>query len=322
MNARDIKNKLKSEFHFEKLPDRRTIYAHIKELKNLSELEQFDFQIKEMEGNGKLTAHYVESDMSMSEIKLLCDAIASSRFINKKQSIDLIKRLSDTLGDGDKFVSRYSNRVQYKSTNNKSYNAAIFENIDTLSEAIDQKKKVKFQYLKYDINKKLVPSRSENDGYKIVQPYYLIWAINHYYLMCRYENSEINRFLRVDKMKNVTVSNEKAHPLQNTFNLDDYTRNQAFMFGGKPEPIKFRCEMRMLGQVIDFFGEDVKITPIDEEYFRVRVVTSKESIRYWVLQYITAIDEIEPERLRETIIRDLEGALERNRTQTKKKTSI
>ena len=71
--------------------------------------------------------------------------------------------------------------------------------------------------------------------------------------------------------------------------------------------------MRMLGQVIDFFGEDVEITPIDEKYFSVRVMTSKESIRYWVLQYITAIDEIEPEELRQTIIHDLEDALVRNR---------
>ncbi len=75
--------------------------------------------------------------------------------------------------------------------------------------------------------------------------------------------------------------------------------------------------MRMLDQVIDFFGKDVVIKPINDQYFEVQIRTSIDSIKYWILQYITAIDEIRPEKLRNIILEYLEDGLIRNKEENK-----
>ena len=193
--------------------------------------------------------------------------------------------------------SNYDYILDFKNSEDKGYNAALFNSIDQISDAIKRRSKVQFQYLTFNTKKTLVPKYKDNNGFIKVSPYHFIWALNHYYLFCSLDHSGERRFLRVDKIGEVkTLEDERSISLPAEFNIRDYTRNQAFMFGGQQERIQIRCEMRMLDQVIDFFGEDAAITPINDQYFEATFMTSVESIKYWVLQYITAIDEIRPPR--------------------------
>lgn len=309
MNAIEVADKITEVFELEKTLDRRTIYSHFADLETISEFFSKEITMR-FKRQGKNLV-YMESTLTKSEAHLLSDAIATSRFIERDKSKELIDKLGILVGEN--LGSFFEPRLQFKNTDNKEYNEKLFENIEMLTEAIRTGHKVKLQYLKYDVDKNLVPSRPENDGYKKVRPYYLIWQINKYYLMYYYDDSTEPRFMRVDKMRDVKIIKEKVEPLKNIANLSDYTRNQVYMFGGMPTNIRFRCKMWNVGQVIDFFGEDVKITKIDEEYFWVNLYTSTSSIKYWLLQYITAIDCIEPKSLAIEIQDMLEEALERNR---------
>jgi predicted DNA-binding transcriptional regulator YafY len=317
LNSERIKEYLAKDFDISK--SRKTIYSHLSVLKELSDHNEYNFKLHSNDiGEGdqtKSTGYYIETeqpDIEEGEIKLLCDAIATSRFISKKYSEDLINKLGKIVNK-NKYSSHYEEILRFKGSSNKSYNLSLFLNIEDLSVAIKESKKITFQYLKFDVNKKLVPKENKNNGYVTVSPYNLIWAINHYYLFCSFEDSDEKRFLRVDKINAIRILDKQRDPLPQHFDINEYSRTQGFMFGGERETISFRCEMRMVGQVIDFFGEDVYITPIDEKYFRVKVRTSIESIQYWVLQYITAIDQIEPKKLNDIIVGFLEDALRRNR---------
>ena len=311
LNANQIANHIKKEFLLTKEPNRKTIYSHLDELEKLSENKIANFEILAIDDHGRQTGHYMVSDFTKPEIRLLCDAIASSNFISQTYSDDLITKLGDLYGDN--LTSKYINILKLKSA--KSTNQDLFRSIEELSAAIESNQKITFKYFTYNLKKELVPKKTGSDQgeYRTVSPYYLIWAINHYYLMCKYENDENFRFLRVDKMKDVKSKDEKSEPLPKNFDVHKYAKNQAFMFGGDAENISLRCEMRMLDQVIDFFGEEAQLIPIDDNYFRVKIKTSIESIKYWVLQYITAIDEIEPKKLRDIIIEFLEDGLRRNK---------
>ncbi len=309
LNASQISRYIKEEFNLVEEPNRKTIYSHLKQLKELSDLGLLNGELLSVEQNNKVVGHYIIPDFTKSEIKLLCDAVASSRFISKTYSKELISKLSASYGK--EFANKYNHILESKSNNHRTYNADFFDSIEELSDAIEKHKKVTFQYLQYDLNKNLEPKYTENNGYITVSPYYLIWAINHYYLFCKPVTKDERRFLRVDKIRNVVISEDKIEPLPAHFNIHDYSRNQAFMFGGENETIRFRCQMRMLGQVIDFFGEDVSIKPLDQEFFEVTVFTSIDSIKYWVLQYITAIDQIRPVKLRNIIADYLEDAIAR-----------
>lgn len=293
-----------------KSPDRKTMYAYLRQLQELADTGLLEDKLYSIEYKGKATKYYTESLYYKAEIKLLCDAIASSRFISKTQSKELIEKIGKPFGN--EFISKYNYILDIKNPRKKSYNAGLFTSIELISEAIEHKKMVSFQYLHYNLNKKLVPRYSENNGYITVSPYYLTWTLDHYYLFCKLDKTGEDRYLRMDKVVNVEQLERTATPPPPHINLRDYSRNQAFMFGGEEERIKLRCQMRMLGQVVDFFGENAEIIPIDDDYFEVQILTSIESIKYWVLQYITAIDDIRPVKLRTIIVDYLKDALQRN----------
>jgi len=312
INAADIKEKLINVYNLPKGPDRKTIYKHIAELQTLANNNILDCEIiEEKDKLNRNVGYYTKPLITKGEVKLLCDAIAYSRFIKKKHSEDLIMRIGDVFGND--FISKYKYILELKDTEKKDYNSSFFDSIEYIVEAIENGNKVILQYMQYDLNKKLVPKDNNNGGLRTVSPYFLVWTLNHYYLFCHVEEHEQNRFLRMDKITDVQVLEERVTPLPKNFNTRDYIRNQAFMFGGDLVSISMRCEMRMLGQVIDFFGEDVDITPIDDHYFRAHINSSIESMKYWVLQYITAIDQIRPESLRKIIVDYLEDALKRNK---------
>jgi len=311
LSIQDLLNNMPSESDSWKPPNRKTMYSYLGQLQELADIGLLDNKLYSREEKGKATKYYTESHFYKAEVKLLCDAIASSRFISKAQSKGLIEKIGKPFGND--FVAKYGYLLDIKKPMEKSYNAALFESIEIISDAIEHKKMVSFQYLHYNLNKKLVPKYSEDNGFITVSPYYLIWTLDHYYLFCKLDNTGEERYLRMDKVKDVKQLEKQATPPPQNINLRDYSRNQAFMFGGEEERIKLRCQMRMLGQVIDFFGENAEINPIDGDYFEVQIVTSIDSIKYWVLQYITAIDEIRPAKLRTIIVDYLEDALQRNK---------
>lgn len=288
-------------------PNRKTISSHIKDLKEMADLEWLDGDILTHEAGN----HYFSPKITEGEIRFLFDAIASSKFISREQREDLINKLNETWKGN---ASPNFKRILENKRERNLYNAEFFYAIESLTEAIEAGCKVSFQYMTYDIHKNLVPLYHQNNGFIVVSPYQLTSAVNHYFLFCNIDSTQQRRFLRVDKIKNISLlKTEKIHPLPENFDVYGYMRRQAFMFGGEETTIQFRGQMRMLGQVIDFFGEDVDLRKLDQDHFEATVRTSIDSIKYWILQYISAIDHIRPRQLHDIIIGYLEDALERNK---------
>lgn len=309
INVRSIMEELRKRDNLPSPPDKKTVKKHVDELMKLSDEDLLECTI---EKSAKKAGHYFSRPLfEESEIKMLCDAVAFSRFIDKKYSEDLIGKLGKTIGVD--WLHRYHHLLQMKDRGKVAFNDEFFLSIESLSEAIEKKCKAELVYLKYDIHKKLVPVYQKNNGVITVHPYSLIWTLNHYYLFCEIEQSGQRRFLRVDKISNVTLLEDSSiNPLPASFQLTKYITNQAFMFGGEPRTISLRCRMDILGQVIDFFGEDADIRPLTDTHFELHVTSSLESMKYWVLQYITAIDDIRPKELRNMVLEFLEDALKRN----------
>lgn len=310
VNVRWMMQEMQKRWNLPNPPDKKTVKRHIDELMELSDKDLLDCTIEK--SSKKAGFYFSRPRFEESEIKMLCDAVAYSKFIDRKYSEDLIMKLGNTIGVN--WLGRYHSVLQLKNQGKISYNDELFLNIEYLSEAIEKKQKVKLIYTQYDVNKKLVPVYQKNNGVITVHPYSLIWTLNHYYVFCEIEESGRRRFLRVDKIKNVQVlEGTVINPLPDSFHLTKYITNQAFMFGGEPRAITLRCRMDMLGQVIDHFGEDADIRPLNDTHFEFHVTSSIESMKYWVLQYITAIDDIRPKELKEIVVGFLEDALRRNK---------
>jgi hypothetical protein len=208
----DIQKLFLTETHSLKAPTPKTIRRHVEELIELSQLKLIEGTIAE-EPLGNAFTYYFTPLISREETHLLCEAVASSRFIDKDLSWQLISKLGAPFPR--EFTAKYKPAVALKRNDRKMYNTEFFDTIRVLTAAIEKKRKVRFQYLQYDVKKRLVPRIKENGGYSTVSPFHLVWTLDHYYLYCKIDPAGKERFLRVDKIRDASLlEHEKTAPYE------------------------------------------------------------------------------------------------------------
>lgn len=84
-----------------------------------------------------------ERRFNLAEIKLLVDAVQSSRFISEEQSLALVSKLADLVGSHKRDILK---RYLYIDSRAKTDNAGIIEYVDKIHKAITENKKIKFKY--------------------------------------------------------------------------------------------------------------------------------------------------------------------------------
>lgn len=227
------------------------------------------------------------------------DVVYSFKSIPVKQSEDLVKKLQGLLSVNKR--KNYKNLTLIKS-NSKIQNKEVFYNIDILDEAISNKMKVGFTYLKYNMEKELVPRRKRK---YIVNPYGLLHENERYYLLCIMEYTKNISFYRVDLMKDIEIIDKLLDNVEKKIDIDKYINESIYMFTGKPETIQMKCDEYILGHVIDKFGQDITIIGNDVESFIVTTNVSPKGVKFWALQYLPYVEILSPEWLRNEIIESI-----------------
>lgn len=230
----------------------------------------------------------------LPEVKLLIDAVSSSRFISAEKSETLINKLTD-------MVSRHQAekvcRHLYTAEHVKADNKQIYYIVDAVTDAINEGKKIRFQYFDYD-GKKEKCLRHDGAEYS-VSPYALVWDDSHYY-MCGYSDAKqmiVN--YRVDRMCNTEIKDEKAVALPEGFSMDDYVRKQFHMFAGDETEVVLECRDDMMKYIIDQFGEEVETRKVSEDTFQAKVHVADSPTFYgWVFPFEGKIQIVEPEEIR------------------------
>lgn len=243
-------------------------------------------------------------DFEMPEIYLLNDAVKTAKFITPKKTRELTSKL-------DKMLSVYQSKNNitsiYIDSSNKTHNEEIFYNIDLISTAIDEGKKITFKYGK----RVLKNGREILTEYKTrtVSPYAMTWQDDHYYLICNYEKYDNLMNLRVDRIKSVEILNQpwrhfsEVSDYRDTFDVADYTKKLFGMFGGEMLDIKLCCNNSILEQVADRFGENVFITNVSDTKFQLTVKAAiSDGLVTWIMNYSDNINVIYPEVLRQKIV--------------------
>ena len=202
----------------------------------------------------------------LPEVKLLIDAVSSSRFISAEKSETLISKLTD-------MVSRHQAekvcRHLYTAEHVKADNKQIYYIVDAVTDAINEGKKIRFQYFDYD-GKKEKCLRHDGAEYS-VSPYALVWDDSHYY-MCGYSDAK----------------------------QIDYVRKQFHMFAGDETEVVLECRDDMMKYIIDQFGEEVETRKVSEDTFQAKVHVADSPTFYgWVFPFEGKIQIVEPEEIRE-----------------------
>ena len=178
----------------------------------------------------------------------------------------------------------------------KADNGKIFLITDKVSRAIEQGKKVSFQY--YDYLPTMEKVLRNNGEIYVLSPYALIWSEDRYYLVGYSDKRKTLTPFRVDRMTVPEVLEEDA--VENTsFNPADFTNKIIQMYSGTEQRVVLRCENDTMRSVIDKFGENIRVDIVDEQHFTAQVqVQTSQTFYGWVFTFAGEIEILEPECVR------------------------
>ena len=209
-----------------------------------------------------------ERTLDMAQLRLLVDAVQSSKFITRKKSEELIRRLESLTS---RHLAGQLQREVVVSGRIKTMNESIYYNVDRLQSAIAEGRQVTFQYFDWGMDKK---QHLRHDGaLYTVSPWAMVWDDENYYLVAYNGGTKTLRHYRVDRMLRISVT-EKSREGEAEFRSQDmgaYSRQTFGMFGGQEQYVTLRCRKRMAGIILDQFGTDTALVPTGEEHFTVHV---------------------------------------------------
>ena len=242
----------------------------------------------------------------LPELKLLIDAVTSSKFITREKSDELIAKLTSCASKGQ---AGQLVRHLYMADCIKPDNEQIYDIVDTITDAINKRKKVQFQYIEYTADKQKV-LRNKGELY-INNPYALLWNNDHYYLLGYSEKYEKVVTFRVDRMFKPRLSVVDSIPAPIGFSVADYAKAVFEMYDGEDVTVDLECDNSLMKIIVDRFGENVDTRRLNENTFKVRVNVSASKTFYgWVFQFGGMIRIISPLFVRNEYKKMVQAALD------------
>lgn len=253
--------------------ERKSIYHDIETLKNFG----MDIEYRKEHPEGYYLA---EREFELPELKLLVDAVQSSRFITQKKSDALIRKI-------EKLTSSYEagklQRQVVVADRIKAMNESIYYNVDKLHTAIAENRQILFKYFEWTVSKE-IRLRKNGENYH-VSPWALTWDNENYYLIGYDMEAGIIKHFRVDRMLHISLTEEERAGREafGRFDLARYTRSTFGMFGGSEQTVRMRFHNKYVGVVIDRFGRNVMLRPDGADHFIARAeVAVSEQFYGWM----------------------------------------
>ena len=236
-----------------------------------------------------------ERPFSLAEVKLLVDAVQSSRFISEEQSLELVSKLADLVGSHKGEILK---RHLYIESRAKTDNAGIMEYVDKIHQAITENRKIKFKYFEYNANKE---KALRYDGYTYtLSPCVLVWNNDMYYVVGIYKDKEGFAKFRIDRMCELIVTDEQGAELRADLDMSDFFEKEFSMMNGETCEVELLCENKLMSSIIDKFGDDVKTESVDGAHFKVIVDVDLSGNFYgWVFASKGKMRIITPERVKD-----------------------
>ena len=234
--------------------DRKTVYSDVAAL--------VDYGVDIVSIPGKNGGYYVASrNFELPELKLLIDAVLSSKYLTEKKSRQLIEKLCGQCNNDD---ARLIQRDIYVSGRVKSMNETIYYNVDAVQEAIAENKQISFRYFDWGIDGK---RRYRSNSYT-ASPYGLCQNNENCYLLAFSERHGITSY-RIDRMSDISLAEQKRVPCPElTGNaLIEHAQRLFQMFAGDAVSVKMRFHRDLCNAVMDQFGQDVMYIPDGEDHF-------------------------------------------------------
>lgn len=218
----------------------------------------------------------------LAELKLLIDAVESSKFISGKQSLKLAEKLGSLAGQ---YKAAQLQRNILVEGRVKTGNEKVTFIIDAVNSAINKGKKISFYYFHFNEKKRKV---LKNDGSPYVfSPYHLVWNGDYYYMVgWSDKHAKISTF-RIDRIKDVPdILESPAVKKPKGFNITRHINEAFHMFDCDKVDVTLRCDNTVMDAVIDRFGEKVPVINHDDGTFEITQTIAVSNVFYaWVFGF-------------------------------------
>ena len=207
--------------------DRKTVYSDIAALQ--------DYGVDIVSLPGKNGGYYIASrNFELPELKLLIDAVQSSRYLTEKKSRELIEKLCEQCNEHDASLMRRNVLVSGRV---KSMNETIYYNVDAIQEAIAQNRQIVFRYFDWDLK----GQRCYREKEYLASPYGLCQDNENCYLLAFSERHGITSY-RVDRMTDIHLTDERrvSCPELTGKALVEHANGLFQMFSGETVDVKMR----------------------------------------------------------------------------------
>ena len=263
--------------------DRKTVYSDI------AALQEYGIDIVSVPG--KYGGYYIASrTFELPELKLLIDAVQSSRYLTEKKSRELIEKLCDLCNEHD---ARLMRRNVLVSGRVKSMNETIYYNVDAIQEAIAQNRQISFRYFDWDFGGK----RRYREKEYLASPYGLCQDNENCYLLAFSQRHGVTSY-RVDRMSDIQITEAPRIPCPELTGkaLNEHANKLFQMYSGNAVDVKMRFHRDLMNVVIDRFGKDIMLIPDGDDYFNFTVpVAVSPMFLSWIIGFGSKAKILYPE---------------------------
>ena len=258
-----------------------------------------------------LSDFYLKREFDDSELRLLIDSVLSSGHIPARQGTALIEKLST--------LSNIYFRAKIMPPGFTGDNKQFFYTIDILDEAIEKNRQVSFEYCEYGTDKKLHPKRRPDGSIReyVINPYRLAAKNGRYYLICNYDKyNDISNY-RVDRIRNIKLSDTPAKPFRvlngaenSSLDFSKYMTEHIYMFSSDNLRTEFRITRAMISDVIDTFGPEVLFSDETESHVTVSARVNEMAMIQYAKSFAPYVVVLSPQSLVDKIKGDLEKTVQ------------
>lgn len=267
--------------------ERKGVYS------DMDTLSDYGMDIEKRKGaGGTVTYHLISREFELAELKLLVDSVQASKFITRKKSGELIRKLESL---ASKRQAQQLRRQVYVSNRIKTMNESIYYSVDYIHSAMTENKKISFKY--FDWNEKKEKVLRHGGRMYTVSPWALMWDDENYYLIAHDALSGLKKHYRVDRMVEMQVSSEPREGGEELAGVDTalYSKQTFGMYGGREETVRLRCHNSLANVMVDRFGKETTFFEADGEHFDIAVkVTISPVFLSWVATFGSDIRIMSP----------------------------
>ena len=258
------------------------ISSHRQTIKtDIEMLRQFGFEIEEIKSTQNRYNMFART-FDTPELKLLIDAVESSKFITSSKSKELVEKISSLTSE---HVAASLKRNVSCEGRIKPGNEKVYIILDTINDAINKNKKISFQYFQYNVKKE--KKLKHNGKPYVITPLHLVWNGDCYYMVGVYDYKHRLGSFRVDRIaKQPLILDEDGTPAPEGFNIEQYINTTFRMYNSEHEEVELICDNDVMDAIIDRFGEDVTTYANDMTSFRAVVNIAISHVFYsWVFGF-------------------------------------